>query len=406
MRFQGHLLYLLCGVSWLWQATAVPTSQSPFNLKASGNHNVSTELFYELEELARIVDISYCVGTTGIQKPFLCASRCQDFFGFELVSTWNTGPLLSDSCGYLVVSHAPYKPRIIIAFRGTYSIANTVIDLSTIPQDYVPYPTAGDESSSKPSSYPLSDEILKPFFHSKRSIEEENDKCTNCTVHSGFLTSWLHTRPHILPHLERLIADYPTYQLTLVGHSLGGAVAALASLDFQSRGWKPQVTTFGEPRVGNQRLMDFLNRRFKLGEEEGALNSYRRVTHIDDPVPLLPLQEWGYRMHGGEIYISKADLSPSVGDLRHCDGDADPNCIAGAEPADAGVQLDEEGMGPIQDQWWDEDEGVWKIPARYKLWQLFFAHRDYFWRLGLCVPGGDPRDWYRKYPHLEDAELR
>jgi hypothetical protein len=21
-----------------------------------------------------------------------------------------------------------------------------------------------------------------------------------------------------------------------------------------------------------------------------------------------------------------------------------------------------------------------------KLWQLFFAHRDYFWRLGLCLP--------------------
>jgi len=33
------------------------------------------------------------------------------------------------------------------------------------------------------------------------------------------------------------------------------------------------------------------------------------------------------------------------------------------------------------------------IPARYKIWQLFFAHRDYFWRLGLCVPGGDPLDW-------------
>jgi hypothetical protein len=35
------------------------------------------------------------------------------------------------------------------------------------------------------------------------------------------------------------------------------------------------------------------------------------------------------------------------------------------------------------------------FPARFKLWQLFFAHRDYFWRLGLCVPGGDPADWGR-----------
>jgi triacylglycerol lipase len=29
------------------------------------------------------------------------------------------------------------------------------------------------------------------------------------------------------------------------------------------------------------------------------------------------------------------------------------------------------------------------VPARYRLWELFYAHRDYFWRIGLCVPGGD-----------------
>ena len=50
--------------------------------------NISVELFKDLEELSRIVDISYCVGVTGtgIQKPFLCASRCQDFENFELVT--------------------------------------------------------------------------------------------------------------------------------------------------------------------------------------------------------------------------------------------------------------------------------------------------------------------------------
>lgn len=49
--------------------------------------NITTELFSDLEELSRIVDIAYCVGTAGlgIQKPFLCASRCQDFKHFELI---------------------------------------------------------------------------------------------------------------------------------------------------------------------------------------------------------------------------------------------------------------------------------------------------------------------------------
>ena len=50
--------------------------------------SISTRLFAELEELARIVDISYCVGLTGlgIQKPFQCVSRCAEFEDFELVT--------------------------------------------------------------------------------------------------------------------------------------------------------------------------------------------------------------------------------------------------------------------------------------------------------------------------------
>jgi hypothetical protein len=47
------------------------------------------------------------------------------------------------------------------------------------------------------------------------------------------------------------------------------------------------------------------------------------------------------------------------------------------------------------------------FPARLKLWQLFFAHRDYFWRLGLCLPGGDPADWGReKYNLTEPVDGR
>ncbi len=82
--------------SWLALAIAVtpyvalagPTSQVPLSGGLSGarDRKISSDLFAELEELSRIVDISYCVGSTGIQKPFQCASRCQDFDGFDLVT--------------------------------------------------------------------------------------------------------------------------------------------------------------------------------------------------------------------------------------------------------------------------------------------------------------------------------
>ncbi|KAJ4301257.1 hypothetical protein N0V90_003348 [Kalmusia sp. IMI 367209] len=368
---------------FLFVRSAFGRAQAQAPLQHRDNDTISRELFFQLEELARIVDISYCVGTAGlgIQKPFSCASHCgdEDFKDFELVTAWNTGPLFSDSCGYIALSHPPSRPRIILAFRGTYSIANTIVDLSTVPQEYVPYPGDDDDDST-------SDFLAPKLRPSSPSIKDQEPppadppKCENCTVHTGFYSSWLNTRKAILPQLTEAIDHHPDYELVLVGHSLGGAVAALAGLDFKARGWSPKVTTFGEPRVGNKELMAYINDRFNITFDRDA-NAYHRVTHTSDPVPLLPLAEWGYTMHSEELFISTQDLPFTEADIHHCVGDEDAKCIAG-----------------------DDAGGSWGIPTRFKFWQLFFAHRDYFWRLGLCVPGGDPKDWYRKYPRPDDGD--
>ncbi|KAF4555249.1 Lipase (class 3)-like protein [Elsinoe fawcettii] len=346
--------------------------QVPLTYPTSSNSNVSQTLFNDIEELSRIVDISYCVGTagTGISKPFSCLSRCTGFPSFELITTWNTGPLLSDSCGYLALSHAPAKKRVIVAFRGTYSLANTVLDLATVRQEYVPYPGSSDA---------------------------DDQKCDGCTAHMGFVRAWELTKTIVMPHLNALRATYPDYELLLVGHSLGGAVAAFAALDFENRGWKPSVTTFGEPRVGNDKLAAYFDSRFGLQPEQCGGPSeeaarYRRVTHIDDPVPLLPLSEWGYAPHAGEIFITKSDLSPEAQDLRHCCGNADKDCIAGQDESLAAVLQDpvdgEAGVSLAESikAMAHQNRMGFGFPSRYKLWQLLFAHRDYFWRLGLCVP--------------------
>jgi pimeloyl-ACP methyl ester carboxylesterase len=360
----------------------------------AGASSVSTAFFASLERLARLVDITYCVGTTGISPPFSCASRCKEFPELRLASTWNTGVLMSDSCGYVAVDHGPGPKQhdgdskdageeegaIVVAFRGTYSITNTVIDLSTVPQEYVPYPEPGDGRRN-----------------------ETGSSCDNCTVHMGFLGSWTQARKLVLPVLKNLRSRHPSYPIHLVGHSLGGAVALLAALEFKvALGWDNLVvTTFGEPQAGNAGFVDYVDRIFGLGGLDGydpdlERRAYRRVTHVDDPVPLLPLSEWGYRPHAGEVFITKSELSPAVEDLKLCRGDEDPACIAGAESAvlariaEAVKDVPQgEGRG---EGWLDMLSGV---PSRLKLWQLLFAHRDYFWRLGLCVPGGDPSDWGR-----------
>ena len=329
---------------------------------------VPVTLFSSLERYARIVDVAYCVGTTGtgIDPPFSCASRCGEFPELRLVTTWNTGVLMHDSCGYIAVDDTARE--VVVAFRGTYSIANTVADLSTIPQKYVPYPGGGDDDGAGPT-------------------------CTNCTVHMGFLASWESTRGIVLPAIlgARNASSWP-YRVHLVGHSLGGAVAALAGLEMRAAlGWEDVVvTTFGEPRVGNAGLARFVEDVFGLDTNHTTADdaAYRRVTHKNDPVPLLPLDEWGYRSHAGEIFISKGSLSPAPGDVRACQGRHDRRCIEGGDTDDPTT-----------------DPGGGFFPPRLKLWELFYAHRDYFWRLGLCVPGGDPADWGRERYNYTDSDV-
>ncbi|KAE8147031.1 Alpha/Beta hydrolase protein [Aspergillus avenaceus] len=408
-------IFLTCVIILLYvlpittKAIAVPlkTTQDPAH--SQSNRAVSPRLFDTLEELSRIVDVSYCIGTTGVHQPFDCLSRCKEFPGFELITTWSTGHLISDSCGYIALSHPPHPKRILVAFRGTYSITDTIIDLSAYPQAYVPYmPKDGDD--------------------------KDVPECSNCTVHAGFLTSWLNTRTIVLDHVSAAREQYLDYEVVLVGHSLGGAVAALAGLEMQIRGWQPRVTTFGEPKVGNREFVQFLDKAFNLGSFSSAPSNaeqwqFRRVTHANDPVPLLPFERWGYDMHAGEIFISKDTLPPSLSDVKLCDGNRDMRCIYGAEstvaskinalkfrttcgkwrsgisnPANRAALIsrssDQEVMGVTSDiERHQMPFGLpWNlIPSKFRLWELFFAHRDYFWRLGLCVPGGDPSGWRLGY---------
>ncbi|CAG9939276.1 unnamed protein product [Clonostachys rosea f. rosea IK726] len=355
----GVLILSLLGLAKAGLSLNIPSgnrhivSQQPLS-----NPTISPALFSELERLSRVVDISYCIGNSGLGEPFNCISRCDEFPTFSLITAWNTGVLMSDSCGYIAVDHGAERPAegsddiadanhtIMVAFRGTYSITNTVVDLGTVPQEYVPYPSP-ENGTGNP--HPV---------------------CTNCTVHMGFMSSWETTRTVVVPKLLTLREKYPNSPIHLVGHSLGGALACLAALELKlAFGWDNLVvTTFGEPRVGNGQFAKFIDSVFDLeeGDAQPDHRPYRRVTHANDPVPLLPLTEWGYSSHAGEIFISKASLSPAERDVRHCHGDDDPNCIADSDPY-----------------------------SRYKLWELFFAHRDYFWRLGLCIPGGDPTNWGR-----------
>lgn len=47
-------------------------------------------------------------------------------------------------------------------------------------------------------------------------------------AHGGFFSYWKSIEDHITAKIHDATAEYPDYDLTVVGHSLGGAVATLA----------------------------------------------------------------------------------------------------------------------------------------------------------------------------------
>lgn len=302
-----------------------------------------------------------------------------------------------NSCGYIALSHPPFPKRIIVAFRGTHSLSNVLADLSVYPHEYVPY--MGDSGQDGDGA-----------SWSQR-------RCANCTVHAGFLKSWKNTQSTIIPTVLDLKERYPNYELVLVGHSLGGALATLAGIDMQLRGWEPLVTTFGEPKVGNEKFVNFFDELFALNYSNQTSNRsqmrFRRVTHVNDPVPLLPPEEWGYKMHAGEIFISKPDLPVSKSDLHFCDGDQDHRCIAGKDETLLSLHKDldqrryntlhndrsrgqivlsghKKSSDVLNEETDDNLYSQWNpIPPEFRLWEILFSHREYIMRIGLCAPSND-----------------
>jgi triacylglycerol lipase len=73
-------------------------------------------------------------------------------------------------------------------------------------------------------------------------------------------------------------------EISLTGHSLGGAVAVVLAMYLKTEGWRvSEVVTFGQPKI----------------TDEGGAKEFRglpllRVVNVNDPVPLVPPLEIKY----------------------------------------------------------------------------------------------------------------
>ena len=111
---------------------------------------------------------------------------------------------------------------------------------------------------------------------------------TNGLVHSGFRNEcdklWRAISKHQLTHDKK--------NLYVTGHSLGAAMATIATSRFEEYTNVVQLTTFGSPRVGTRSFVKAIS------------TPHKRFVNNNDLVTRVPLWLMGYKHHGALQYIN------------------------------------------------------------------------------------------------------
>ncbi|WP_017299195.1 lipase family protein [Nodosilinea nodulosa] len=100
-------------------------------------------------------------------------------------------------------------------------------------------------------------------------------------VHRGFLDAWQSVEKQVVYYLKKWVT--PDTKLWVTGHSLGGALAAVATIALEAQGFEVAgLYTFGQPRVADWKLVNYMNGR--MGDR------IIRYVNNNDIVPMIPPQ--------------------------------------------------------------------------------------------------------------------
>ncbi|KAI9510544.1 lipase [Russula earlei] len=223
---------------------------------------------------------AYCDPSTTIN--WSCGTNCDANPDFQ--------PAISGGGGieqFYYVGYSPTLSSAIVAYEGTASLFGDLTDLNFFLE-------------------PL-DPSLFPGIPS--TVE----------VHSGFADQHALTARTILTTVQQVLNAQGENTVTVVGHSLGAALALLNGVFLRLQlpaSIKVNVIGYGMPRVGNQDFANFV-------DSLGGI-----VTHVnnqEDPVPVVPPTWLGFHHPSGEIHIQDS------GDWDVCPGQDNPSnlCIAG-----------------------------------------------------------------------------
>mmetsp|Transcript_44241 Transcript_44241/g.90288 ORF Transcript_44241/g.90288 Transcript_44241/m.90288 type:complete len:311 (-) Transcript_44241:194-1126(-) len=262
------------------------------------------------------------IGTTSLAKPVIFGSSqcvhnpllcrtCADLGEFRVYFVGN------ESLRHVgvYVGYWPQRNLALTVFRGTIYLTNWIEDLQFLKVDSKYEACDASLSDARGLETTLQEEEVE--FGSKRRKGRRR-----CMVHSGFYDDWKSVQDDVYHAIDQILADHPSAEVWVTGHSLGGALAALCALALRTSHLPPSshvgLYTFGQPRVGNVDFAQFFSEKLP-----GAI----RVVHQDDVVPHLPPKSnmviTNFHHHSTEVW----QHGPKDDIFQVCDGSGeDPHC--------------------------------------------------------------------------------
>ncbi|KAI8868646.1 alpha/beta-hydrolase, partial [Ramicandelaber brevisporus] len=127
-------------------------------------------------------------------------------------------------------------------------------------------------------------------------------------VHGGFVDAFKVIGEPLISKVIELATTTPLSSLVVTGHSLGGALATLMALqltrqlsNIASDRVRLTLSTFGQPRIGNDAFALLVHRRL-CNTKSGGHRCYR-VTANRDIVTQLPPMMFDFKHHPHEVYL-------------------------------------------------------------------------------------------------------
>ncbi|KAL0390280.1 UNVERIFIED_CONTAM: hypothetical protein Scaly_0385100 [Sesamum calycinum] len=304
---------------------------------------VKAETLSDLQEILCCMVLSECVYKRPAAEMVRAVNKFKADFGGQVVSLERVQPSSDHVPQVYLLAEA--GDTLFASFIGTKQYKDVMAD-ANIFQGAIFHDNAMADVSETESAQPTSP--IDDGGNGSRHMESNPTQpkfTARPAVHRGFMS-----RAKGIPALELYrLAQKKRRKLVLCGHSLGGAVAVLATLAIlrviavtskETERVQVKCITFSQPPVGNAALRDYVNGK-------GWQHYFRTYCIPEDLVPRILSPAYFHHYNSQNPLGPNVETSPSVSKYREGMEKQKPEVLKENE----GEQL-VLGLGPVQNSFW------------------------------------------------------